>query len=257
MPFFHCLWIMSVNIVHGYWLWILIVTIVCGHCLWLWTNRSLDSMTTNSLSSAVLDSRGPLQYDNERNSNPLGGTNNGALGGKNQREHPMQCVITYSVWFNILPRSTVIQYTVIRYISSFFPPISFVYTSSLLSLTNRTMLTTEDDDATPNPWGDEDQTWALQEYVAKYKAQFDSVQKNGMVVSVKTLSHTPISTAPYTLINTSSHTSINTPSYTPINTPSHTPIKNPLIFSHSTRDGNRSRGKTNSHRDRASNRQIA
>jgi hypothetical protein len=39
----------------------------------------------------------------------------------------------------------------------------------------------EDDDA--NPWGDneDDTVWALQEYVPKYKAQFDSVQKGGMV----------------------------------------------------------------------------
>ena len=39
----------------------------------------------------------------------------------------------------------------------------------------------EEDDA--NPWGDEDQVWALQEHVTKYKAQFDSVQKNGTILS--------------------------------------------------------------------------
>ena len=45
-----------------------------------------------------------------------------------------------------------------------------------------TTTTTDDDDATPNPWGDEDQVWALQEHVSKYKAQFDSVQKNGKII---------------------------------------------------------------------------
>ena len=36
-------------------------------------------MTTNTLPSAVLDSRGPLQYDNERTS--MGGINEGVIGG--------------------------------------------------------------------------------------------------------------------------------------------------------------------------------
>ena len=88
--------------------------------------RSVDSVTSQ-LASAVLDSRGPLQYDDRS----MGGTS----GGKGLPDGGGGMV--------------------------------------------------EEDDA--NPWGDEDQAWALQEYVSKYKAQFDSVQKNGANMS----SHTP------------------------------------------------------------------
>ena len=85
--------------------------------------RSVDSVTSQ-LASAVLDSRGPLQYDDR------------SIGG----------------------------------------------TSGVKGLPGGGGL--EEDDA--NPWGDEDQVWALQEHVTKYKAQFDSVQKNGMFPSLQT-----------------------------------------------------------------------
>ena len=83
--------------------------------------RSVDSVTSQ-LASAVLDSRGPLQYDDR------------SIGG----------------------------------------------TSGVKGLPGGGGL--EEDDA--NPWGDE--LWALQEHVTKYKAQFDSVQKNGMFPSLQT-----------------------------------------------------------------------
>ena len=119
-------------------------------------DRSVDSVTSQ-LASAVLDSRGPLQYDDRS----IGGTSGGGKG---------------------LPGGA----------------------GGALD---------EDDDA--NPWGDEEQVWALQEYVTKYKAQFDSVQKNGTIRS-HTLTHlTHLTHFSHTLSIAHGHTHTHTHTHTP------------------------------------------